>query len=78
MTSPSDVLLELVDPTGTTIGVAEKLAAHVAPGQLHRAFSVFLFAPDGRMLLPEGPGIGADVDLEFLESITTRRAEALA
>ncbi|HQR37188.1 MAG TPA: o-succinylbenzoate synthase [Blastocatellia bacterium] len=34
--------------------------------------------PDGRMLLPEGPGIGADVDLEFLESITTRRAEALA
>ena len=46
-----DVLLELVDPDGTTIGVAEKLSAHQPPGRLHRAFSVFLFGPDGRMLL---------------------------
>ena len=45
------IMLELVDTDGTTTGVAEKLAAHRAPGQLHRAFSVFLFDDDGRMLL---------------------------
>lgn len=36
--------LELVDDTGQTVGVAGKLAAHQAPGHLHRAFSVFLFS----------------------------------
>jgi isopentenyl-diphosphate Delta-isomerase len=46
-----EILLELVDDDGATTGVAEKLAAHLAPGQLHRAFSVFLFDDDGRMLL---------------------------
>ena len=46
-----EIMLELVDTDGATIGVAEKLAAHEAPGQLHRAFSVFLFDADGRMLL---------------------------
>ncbi|MFH5231124.1 isopentenyl-diphosphate Delta-isomerase [Antrihabitans spumae] len=46
-----EILLELVDPDGTTIGLAEKLSAHRAPGRLHRAFSVFLFDKDGRMLL---------------------------
>lgn len=35
--------LELVDDAGRTVGVAGKLAAHQAPGHLHRAFSVFLF-----------------------------------
>jgi isopentenyl-diphosphate delta-isomerase len=49
-TSPS-ILLELVDEHGNTIGTAEKLAAHQAPGQLHRAFSVFLFDERGRLLL---------------------------
>ncbi|MGY0235554.1 isopentenyl-diphosphate Delta-isomerase [Longispora urticae] len=44
-------MVELVDETGTPTGQAEKLAAHVAPGRLHRAFSVFLFDADGRMLL---------------------------
>ena len=29
------------------------LAAHTAPGQLHRAFSVLLFDPDGRTLLQQ-------------------------
>jgi isopentenyl-diphosphate delta-isomerase len=43
--------VELVDETGTTIGVAEKLAAHQAPGHLHRAFSVFLLDSDGRLVL---------------------------
>ncbi|MGW8377412.1 isopentenyl-diphosphate Delta-isomerase [Streptomyces sp. ODS28] len=45
------VMLELVDEDGTTIGTAEKLSAHIAPGRLHRAFSVFLFDTEGRLLL---------------------------
>ncbi|MFJ8649937.1 isopentenyl-diphosphate Delta-isomerase [Streptomyces sp. NPDC093546] len=48
---PPAVMLELVDEEGTTIGTAEKLSAHQAPGRLHRAFSVFLFDSEGRMLL---------------------------
>ncbi|MFF3503900.1 isopentenyl-diphosphate Delta-isomerase [Streptomyces sp. NPDC003247] len=47
------ILLELVDENGVTIGTAEKLAAHRAPGQLHRAFSVFLFDEHGRLLLQQ-------------------------
>ncbi|GLF98429.1 isopentenyl-diphosphate Delta-isomerase [Streptomyces yaizuensis] len=46
-----EILLELVDEHGTTIGTAEKLAAHQPPGLLHRAFSVFLFDERGRLLL---------------------------
>lgn len=49
--APAEILLELVDEEGTTIGTAEKVAAHVPPGQLHRAFSVFLLDASGRMLL---------------------------
>ena len=45
------IMLELVDEDGATIGTAEKLAAHQPPGQLHRAFSVFLFDEQGRLLL---------------------------
>ncbi|MBY8881147.1 isopentenyl-diphosphate Delta-isomerase [Actinacidiphila acidipaludis] len=45
------ILLELVDEDGVTIGTAEKLSAHTAPGRLHRAFSVFLFDDAGRLLL---------------------------
>jgi isopentenyl-diphosphate delta-isomerase len=45
------ILLELVDEDGVTIGTAEKLSAHLAPGRLHRAFSVFLFDDAGRLLL---------------------------
>lgn len=41
--APAPILLELVDETGVTIGTAEKLSAHLPPGRLHRAFSVFLF-----------------------------------
>ncbi|WP_158896273.1 isopentenyl-diphosphate Delta-isomerase [Amycolatopsis anabasis] len=49
--SDEHILLELVDAGGGTIGTAEKLSAHRPPGRLHRAFSVFLFDRDGRMLL---------------------------
>jgi isopentenyl-diphosphate delta-isomerase len=45
------ILLELVDEEGRTIGTAEKLSAHQAPGRLHRAFSVFLFDSAGRLLI---------------------------
>ncbi|MFC1411158.1 isopentenyl-diphosphate Delta-isomerase [Streptacidiphilus sp. N1-12] len=49
----TEILLELVDEQGRTIGTAEKLSAHQAPGRLHRAFSVFLFDTEGRMLLQQ-------------------------
>ncbi|UED87652.1 isopentenyl-diphosphate Delta-isomerase [Streptomyces profundus] len=49
--STEPILLELVDEEGRTIGTAEKLSAHQAPGRLHRAFSVFLFDGAGRLLL---------------------------
>lgn len=48
--------LELVDDAGQTIGVAGKLAAHQAPGRLHRAFSVFLFSPGPFSPAPFSPG----------------------
>lgn len=47
------ILLELVDDEGVTIGTSEKLAAHQPPGQLHRAFSVFLFDESGRLLIQQ-------------------------
>jgi isopentenyl-diphosphate delta-isomerase len=49
--APAEILLELVDDAGRTIGTAEKLSAHLPPGLPHRAFSVFLFDAEGRMLL---------------------------
>ncbi|MCQ4082405.1 isopentenyl-diphosphate Delta-isomerase [Streptomyces sp. RB6PN25] len=45
------IMLELVDESGVTIGTAEKLSAHLPPGKLHRAFSVFLFDDAGRLLM---------------------------
>jgi isopentenyl-diphosphate delta-isomerase len=45
--------VELVGPDGVPIGSATVDEAHRAPGQLHRAFSVFLRDPDGRVLLQQ-------------------------
>ncbi len=42
----------LVDNQDNPIGTMEKMEAH-RKGLLHRAFSVFLFHPDGRMLLQQ-------------------------
>lgn len=42
----------LVDEANRAIGEMEKLAAHKA-GRLHRAFSVFVFHPDGRLMLQQ-------------------------
>jgi isopentenyl-diphosphate Delta-isomerase len=45
--------VELVDPEGLAVGQTTVGAAHVAPGLLHRAFSVFLRDPSGRVLLQQ-------------------------
>jgi isopentenyl-diphosphate delta-isomerase len=47
--------LELVDNAGQTVGIAGKLAAHQAPGHLHRAFSVFLFSAPAPGQAPSSP-----------------------
>ncbi len=46
-------LVELVDPDGRAVGQTTVVAAHHAPGLLHRAFSVFLRDPSGRVLLQQ-------------------------
>lgn len=45
--------LILVDEDDTAIGSLEKQACHDGPGVLHRAFSIFLFDLQGRVLLQE-------------------------
>jgi isopentenyl-diphosphate Delta-isomerase len=44
-------LVELVDADGAAVGSMTVDEAHRAPGQLHRAFSVLLHDPSGRVLL---------------------------
>src|ERR1700704_5478512 len=46
-------LVELVDADGTAIGSVTVGEAHQAPGQRHRAFSVFLRDSSGRVLLQQ-------------------------
>lgn len=41
----------LVDESDAEIGYSEKLAAHQDGGQLHRAFSIFIYNSRGQMLL---------------------------
>jgi isopentenyl-diphosphate delta-isomerase len=41
----------LCDESGRTHGACDLLAAHTGAGQLHLAFSVYLFSPDRRSLL---------------------------
>lgn len=48
--SPSSRLI-LVDPEDRVLGHTDRDTAHRGDGLLHRAFSIFLFAPDGRVLL---------------------------
>ena len=50
-------LVELVDPEGLAVGQVTVTEAHTAPGMLHRAFSVFLRDPDGRVLLQQRAGV---------------------
>ncbi len=51
--SREEELVELVDLDGTPSGTATVQLAHAPPGLLHRAFSVLLVAPDGRVLLQQ-------------------------
>lgn len=46
-------LVELVAEDGSATGTTTVEAAHRAPGQLHRAFSVLLVSPGGRLLLQQ-------------------------
>ena len=48
----SDVLI-LVDEDDNPVGTSEKYDCHTGTGKLHRAFSVFLFDPDGRLLIQQ-------------------------
>jgi isopentenyl-diphosphate delta-isomerase len=47
------LLVELVDRGGRPLGTCPVGAAHTAPGRLHRAFSVLLYDPAGRVLLQQ-------------------------
>ncbi|SCG48139.1 isopentenyl-diphosphate Delta-isomerase [Micromonospora inositola] len=51
MTAREEHLVELVDDAGRPLGETTVAAAHQPPGRLHRAFSVLLVDPDGRVLL---------------------------
>jgi len=45
--------VELVDRAGRPLGTCSVRAAHTPPGRLHRAFSVLLYDPAGRVLLQQ-------------------------
>jgi isopentenyl-diphosphate Delta-isomerase len=47
------LMVELVDPDGRTVGSCPVGEAHTAPGRLHRAFSVLLYDRAGRVLLQQ-------------------------
>ncbi|MBB2944954.1 isopentenyl-diphosphate delta-isomerase [Actinoplanes lutulentus] len=53
MTSREAHLVELVDDSGVPVGSATVEQAHLSPGQLHRAFSVFLLDDQDRVLLQQ-------------------------
>lgn len=52
MNTTEDTLI-LVDEDDNQIGSCEKTDCHLGSGKLHRAFSVFLFDPQGRVLLQQ-------------------------
>jgi isopentenyl-diphosphate delta-isomerase len=49
-TTVDEELVVLVDEHDTPVGTAAKLQAHI-DGVLHRAFSIFVFGHDGRLLI---------------------------
>lgn len=56
MAGDEEILVETVDDDGRAIGVAEKVSVHREPGVLHRAFSLFAFDAEGRLLLQRRAG----------------------
>ncbi|GAA0391101.1 MULTISPECIES: isopentenyl-diphosphate Delta-isomerase [Micromonospora] len=61
-------LVELVDETGQPVGSTTVATAHQPPGRLHRAFSVLLVAPDGRVLLQRRAAIKTRFPLRWANS----------
>ncbi|GGM42905.1 isopentenyl-diphosphate Delta-isomerase [Micromonospora sonchi] len=61
-------LVELVDDAGRPVGETTVAAAHRSPGQLHRAFSVLLVAPDGRVLIQRRAAIKTRFPLRWANS----------
>ncbi|MEU9741042.1 isopentenyl-diphosphate Delta-isomerase [Micromonospora chersina] len=53
MTAREKHLVELVDDGGHVLGETTVATAHQPPGRLHRAFSVLLVDPRGRILLQQ-------------------------
>ncbi|MEU9824988.1 isopentenyl-diphosphate Delta-isomerase [Micromonospora chersina] len=53
MTAREKHLVELVDDGGRVLGETTVATAHQPPGRLHRAFSVLLVDPRGRILLQQ-------------------------
>jgi isopentenyl-diphosphate delta-isomerase len=53
VTAREEQVVELVDSSGTAVGATTVSEAHEAPGQLHRAFSVFVRDAEGRVLLQQ-------------------------
>ncbi|MCW3813604.1 isopentenyl-diphosphate Delta-isomerase [Micromonospora sp. DR5-3] len=68
MRSREEHLVELVDDAGHVLGEATVAAAHQAPGRLHRAFSVLLVDPDGRILLQQRAAVKTRFPLRWANS----------
>jgi isopentenyl-diphosphate delta-isomerase len=62
------LLVELVDRAGRAIGSCPVREAHTAPGRLHRAFSVLLYDPDGRVLLQQRAAVKTRFALRWSNS----------
>ena len=55
VSSEAEALI-LVDPDDRDIGFLDKSACHDGDGVLHRAFSLFIFNPEGELLLQQRAG----------------------
>lgn len=77
----------LVNESDQQIGIMEKMAAHIVP-RLHRAFSIFIFNSQGKLLLQQraltkyhSPGLWTNTccshprNGETMEQATTRRLQ---
>ncbi|MFU8850943.1 isopentenyl-diphosphate Delta-isomerase [Micromonospora sp. SL1-18] len=68
MTSREGHLVELVDDAGHGLGEDTVAAAHQRPGRLHRAFSVLLVDPEGRILLQQRAAVKTRFPLRWANS----------
>jgi isopentenyl-diphosphate delta-isomerase len=68
VTARESHLVELVDTSGRPTGSMTVEEAHTAPGRLHRAFSVFLRDPDGRVLLQQRAEVKTRFPLRWANS----------